>query len=595
MSKKVVVFGSFTEDETKSLLKKHSSEKGEKPLEKKGLQFGSLDNASGFTFGDFNVKSSRQPSLANGKVSFETANSLKKEKDVNCAKPADHMPAELRSAKQNGTITNIAHGISHSNGLQDFKANSPKKEKDVNCAKKADHMPAELRSAKQNGTIDNIAHGSSHSNGIKDFKAESVDLTSLHLTQNGDNSSNQSRSSKFHVLDFAVTKDSNSEETNNVWLVPLKKEDTRKPADGGAAAVRSILPRGLINSGNLCFLNATLQALLSCSPFVQLLQDLKTRNIPRVGFPTLTAFSQFISDLDMPSSSSLKKDMAVLETGRPFSPAMFEGVLKFFTPDVPSSMSGRPRQEDAQEFLSFIMDQMHHELLKLEGQSGFVNGIKSSLVSSTEDDEWETVGPKNKSAVTRTQSFIPSELSDIFGGQLRSVVRARGNTDSATIQPYLLLHLDIYPEAVSTIEDALHLFAAPENLEGYRAAKTGKAGVVAARKSLKIQTLSKIMILHLMRFSYGSQGSTKLHKPVHFPLELVLGRELLYSPSTASRKYELVATITHHGREPSKGHYTADARYSNRQWLRFDDASVTKIGTNKVLHDQAYVLFYKQV
>lgn len=61
------------------------------------------------------------------------------------------------------------------------------------------------------------------------------------------------------------------------------------------------------------------------------------------------------------------------------------------------------------------------------------------------------------------------------------------------------------------------------------------------------------------------------------------------------RRYELVATITHHGREPSKGHYTADARYKNGQWLRFDDASVTAISASKVLHGQAYVLFYKQL
>ena len=61
------------------------------------------------------------------------------------------------------------------------------------------------------------------------------------------------------------------------------------------------------------------------------------------------------------------------------------------------------------------------------------------------------------------------------------------------------------------------------------------------------------------------------------------------------RKYELVATITHHGKDPSRGHYTADGCYAGGHWLHFDDASVTSIGVNKVLHDQAYLLFYKQL
>ncbi|KAD4384473.1 hypothetical protein E3N88_24641 [Mikania micrantha] len=359
-----------------------------------------------------------------------------------------------------------------------------------------------------------------------------------------------------------------------------------------------LLPRGLVNSGNLCFLNATLQALLACSPFVHLLQELRMRNIPEIGYPTLHAFVEFISGLDMPPErQSKKKGNTLLETGKPLRPVMFESVLNNFYPDMLNSFSGRPRQEDAQEFLSFVMHQMHDELIKFEGQVSGVNGGKVSLVSSVSDDDgdsWETVGPRNKSTITRTQSFIPSKLSEIFGGQLRSVVKARGNKPSATIQPFLLLHLNICPDPVHTIEDALHLFSAPETLEGYRASSAGKAELVSASKSVKILELPEIMILHLMRFSYGSQGSTKLLKPVYFPLDLILNRELLVVPTAEGRKYELVATITHHGREPSNGHYTADILHPSGHWLHYDDASVDSIPTNKVLHDQAYVLFYKQ-
>ncbi|KAB5572973.1 hypothetical protein DKX38_000167 [Salix brachista] len=536
LHEKVLLFGSFTEDETKSLLGKQSSGNVGKPAEKTELRFGSINFGTAITFGNFDTALN-----TNGNVTFQSKSSVKKEKDVKVAEKGD--------------------GV--------------------------------LRSLQENGSTGNSTRGSPLTNRMNVSRTESIDLTSLHLSEKEDGPGNPLQSSSFQVFNSEGMENGNHDGTSNNSSVHVGKEDVQKATDESVPAVKNLLPRGLINSGNLCFLNATLQALLSCSPFVQLLQELRIRDIPKAGFPTLAAFAEFVSDFDMPPSSNLKKD--AVETGQPFHPAMFEAVLNNFNPDVSNSISGWPRQEDAQEFLSFIMDQMHNELLKLEGQSSGINGFKTSVVSSAEEDEWETVGPKNKSAVTRTQSFIPSELNDIFGGQLRSVVKARGNKASATVQPFLLLHLDIYPEAVCTIDDALHLFSAPENLEGYRTSAIGKGGVVTARKSVQIQTLSKIMILHLMRFSYGSQGSAKLLKPVQFPLELVLSRELLVSPSSESRKYELVATVTHHGREPSKGHYTADVRHSNGQWLRFDDASVTAIATSKVLHDQAYVLFYEQV
>ncbi|GAB4832238.1 hypothetical protein Ancab_006252 [Ancistrocladus abbreviatus] len=539
---KVILFGSFTEEEIRSWQSKRS-DSAQGLANKKEFQFGSLKFVTGASVGGVNGESSRQ---INSSVKPEEL--FKK----------DHVVKSSENSKQPQLGSDVSH--------------------------------------KDNGTIHESNHFSLLSNGVNELKVGVLDLASLSVSQNESIDSKQSSNSKLQVANGGHSEDKYLSTINEQTQVPLlSKQHIENTPNGSIAADPGLLPRGLINSGNLCFLNATLQSLLSCSPFVQLLQELKHHSIAKVGYPTLHAFVNFISEFEMPHGSISKKEPTAIVTGRPLSPAMFEDVLKNFTPDVPSGISGRPRQEDAQEFLSFVMDQMHDELLKLSGQFTCPNGRKSSLVSSSEDDEWETVGPKNKSAITRTQSFIPSELSAIFGGQLRSVVKARGNKASATVQPYLLLHLDILSESVRTIEDALHLFSAPETLEGYRTSTTGKAGVVSASKSVKIQTLSKIMILHLMRFGYGSQGSTKLHKPVHFPLELVLRRELLVSATNEGRKYELVATITHHGRDPSKGHYTADARYPNGQWLRFDDASVTAVTTSTVLHDQAYVLFYEQV
>ena len=127
------------------------------------------------------------------------------------------------------------------------------------------------------------------------------------------------------------------------------------------------------------------------------------------------------------------KEAGGIEVGRYFYPTMFDVVFKTVSPDQPISPLGRPMQEDAQEFISFVMDQLHNELLKLEGSDlNGSGGNKISLVTVSGNDYWEIVVPKNQTEIIRTQTFMESELSAIFGGKLRSVSKSRGKYISFT-------------------------------------------------------------------------------------------------------------------------------------------------------------------
>lgn len=96
------------------------------------------------------------------------------------------------------------------------------------------------------------------------------------------------------------------------------------------------------------------------------------------------------------------------------------------------------------------------------------------------------------------------------------------------MQPFTIVPLDIAADVVRSVEDALQLFAAPETLDGYRAPNKTE---VAASKLLKIATLPRVLVLHLMRFSFsGERGSSKVHKAVKFPPTLTIPVKLLTSP-----------------------------------------------------------------
>lgn len=151
-------------------------------------------------------------------------------------------------------------------------------------------------------------------------------------------------------------------------------------------------------------------------------------------------------------------------------------------------------QEDAQEFLQFLVDAAHEELIKLRSElpaptdpaaANPTDATSSSRPAADEqqqqqddaaeddDEEWATVGrgKKNKAAVTRGREDLggTSLLSAIFRGSIKSCVKAKGVASakpSVTVQPFSMLHLDIQADNVRTIEDALDKMCHTEVIHG---------------------------------------------------------------------------------------------------------------------------------
>jgi len=142
--------------------------------------------------------------------------------------------------------------------------------------------------------------------------------------------------------------------------------------------------------------------------------------------------------------------------------------------------------------------------------------------SGVSEDEWmEVTGPKNKASHTRSTQFSETPISSIFSGQLRSILRISGQKDSITMEPFQSMQLDLTPDNVHTIEDALRNSTMPEVLDGFTSSERGGATVEATKK-IFIEHVPPVLVLHLKRFIYRDGGTQKLHKQVGYKTVLDL-------------------------------------------------------------------------
>lgn len=76
---------------------------------------------------------------------------------------------------------------------------------------------------------------------------------------------------------------------------------------------------------------------------------------------------------------------------------------------------------------------------------GTTNGGMVEVSGDEDDDQWQVIGAKNKSCLTRKTAVSKTPISEAFLGQMCYFYResSTGNHKSATLQPFYTLQLDI--------------------------------------------------------------------------------------------------------------------------------------------------------
>ncbi|XP_036368298.1 ubiquitin carboxyl-terminal hydrolase 44 [Octopus sinensis] len=241
-------------------------------------------------------------------------------------------------------------------------------------------------------------------------------------------------------------------------------------------------------------------------------------------------------------------------------------------------------QQDAQEFLSELLDKVQAELHHL----GYIN--------------------KSQDVVT-----------DTFQGELVSEITCLSCEQKfQTYEPFMDLSLE-FPSRyqrkspnwkiasnVCHITEMLSHFTKSERLDGRIYACDSCNGKRRSNSSAKIYTkikkqflLSKlphVLRLHLKRFRW-SKGNHREKIATHVSFDKFLNIQQFCAKSMSSiqsqRLYQLSAIIIHHGKGFGSGHYTAFCWSKEADsWILCNDTNVQQVPMKEVFKSQVYILIF---
>ncbi|KAK7444731.1 hypothetical protein CaCOL14_000275 [Colletotrichum acutatum] len=371
----------------------------------------------------------------------------------------------------------------------------------------------------------------------------------------------------------------------NLKQGPLARPDSPSVAN---AAKDTLHITGLNNPGVWCYANSTIQVLRMSPGFGKELASFEWQNMYKVprkadeknDHPQL--MSRILSNLFHWLESG-KFDVMKAQTLMDYSRSVCE---KSRIKDKGDEFGGS-RQQDAQEFMSWLLTYLHDETNQRRDRAEPDNipppqmgGGKSMLQGSYE--WWGQYQKKNLSIVDKYWR----------GLELSTVVCTQCNNRTYTWSHYDFLSVPVNSK-LHTLEDCVRSLLEPEILADYQCDNCKKK--VQGRKQSRLARMPELFCLSLKRFSYTEYGrASKDSSKITWNFNKFNLDEFFIPPEERQTvgpppdqkfelpfDYECYAVIVHSGSSISTGHYYAYVRDSNTPdpaaWYKINDSKVTSI------------------
>lgn len=373
---------------------------------------------------------------------------------------------------------------------------------------------------------------------------------------------------------------------------------------------------GLLNFGVTCYMNSVVQCLSGHPALSDLFlsqryqSDLQRENWKGTKGILPEAYATLLSNLYKGDVSSVR-------------PSTFRRICGHF-----NSQWGVDEQQDAKEFLEFVLDYMHEDLN--------VTWNKPPLIPLTDQQELQREQfPRQYAAKIewgRYQHRDMSFIGGMFAGQHASQLTCQTcGTTSTTYEAFWSISVEIPRDQACDVRDCLRSYCSAERLSGddiWRCPRCKKDR--EAVKKITITRAPDTLVIHFKRFSASrTESARKVRTPVHFPLQGLDMGPFIEPPMTPEQEvyisqhardgpahlagvktdpamngpyiYNAYAVIWHIGATLGSGHYTAFVKDKTRGcWRHFNDDKIIDFDpvnvpqSSRLQNEKAYIVFYER-